>query len=348
MTTRDPISSYQAFVRDAWGTYTQQILDADPIMKPMLAHHFLSTGKLLRPALTLAFYDCLQGQTALNPDNTSASLTQSAIAIELLHNATLVHDDLQDGDETRRGIPTVWKAFNPYQAINTGSALYFYAQKLLLSIDQPAEVVVRLSQLLSEQTIAIIQGQAAEYTLWDQFPESFEDARAYYIDVVERKTSALFAIPLMSAAIMQQETQETIEGLHGVAAPLGALFQIQDDILDLYGEKGRGSAGNDIAEGKPSLLVLHFLHHADKEDAKRLKALLTQPREECAQEDIDWAIDAIRDAGSLAYCLEALQTLHQKAHAQCTQLHFKQENHLNSLLDQLVEKILQPIQHLLG
>ena len=364
-------SAYQPLVQQAWQECTKQVSEYDSALSPMLSHHFQVSGKLLRPMLTVAFYDRLQGtSTLLTPDKRPDAVIQTALAIELLHNGTLIHDDLQDGDETRRGHPTVWKKFSAYQAINAGSTLYFHAQARLLQLDIPATTQLRLSQLLAEQALAIVAGQAAEKNLHLQLdpnhstattnhPNStqtddstskekdFRQARALYLDVVEKKTSALFALPLVSAAILAGEPQAVTQGLLAVAQPLGALFQIQDDILDLYGEKGRDTAGNDIAEGKPSLLALHFLHHAPTPLAQQLRTTLLTPREETTPDQITWAIQQIREHGSLSYCLQQVHDLHTQALTHFETLPFHRPHPgLREFLEATIQKLLQPVTHI--
>ncbi|MCB9644498.1 MAG: polyprenyl synthetase family protein [Myxococcales bacterium] len=240
----DMLAPYQEHAQHAWESLQPGILAQDQALAPMLAHHFKSTGKLLRPALTLAFFDQLvHGQTTATPQ-TPAHVTQTALAIELLHNATLVHDDLQDGDTQRRGIPTVWKAFDAYQAINAGSALYFHALQQIANLAIQPLSIVRLQRLLASQTLAIIAGQALEKQLWRPLEVLRSiDTEALYLEVVQKKTSALFALPMMSAAILADIPEDATLVLEEVARPLGALFQIQDDILDLYGNKGRDAIG---------------------------------------------------------------------------------------------------------
>ena len=102
----DMLAPYQDLAQHAWEELQPSLLAQDQALSPMLAHHFKATGKLLRPALTLAFFDQLaQGHTSQTP-HCPPQVVQTALAIEILHNATLVHDDLQDGDAFRRGVGT--------------------------------------------------------------------------------------------------------------------------------------------------------------------------------------------------------------------------------------------------
>lgn len=346
--SHDPFAPYQHAAHAGWEALCPLIADHESCLQPMLSHHFKSLGKLLRPALTLAFYERLTGEPCTESSAIPPALLHSALAIEVLHNATLIHDDLQDGDETRRGLPTVWKHFDAYQAINAGTALYFHAQRLLLELPISPEIRLQLLSALVEQTLAIIAGQTLEKDIWQAFrPDAFEDAKALYLDVVEKKTSALFALPLIVAAIHAHEDPDAIASLGKIARPLGALFQIQDDLLDLYGAKGRQEAGGDIAEGKPSLLVLHGLYHLPAPDAEILRTIVRKPRLETSHDEILWASDTLRRSGAIQACLAEIDRLHEHALSACQTLAFRRSSPaLPAFLRLVVAKILEPIQHL--
>ncbi|TNE51529.1 MAG: polyprenyl synthetase family protein [Deltaproteobacteria bacterium] len=347
------LEAYRPAIVETWETLLPQILGRDEALQPMLQHHLQVVGKLLRPMLTVAFYDLLLSSDENQPKYHD-QVRQAAIAIELLHNGTLVHDDLQDGDEVRRGQPTVWKSFSPYQAINAGNALYFHAQSLLATLELPAEITVQLCRQLAGFSLDIINGQAAEKNLWpriasaNNFPGmTHEEATQFYLSIVEGKTSALFSLPLMTASTIAGEDVSIVEALTRIADPLGALFQIQDDLLDLFGDKGRDSVGNDIAEGKPSLPALHCMYLAEPTDAKWLFDLIQKPREETQQEDIQRAIGLIQDSGALRASLNTIEELRTTALKRCRELPLRvPPEPLANFLDGLCDTILQPIQHL--
>lgn len=344
--TTDLLAPYQEHAQRAWEALQPQLLQQERALAPMLAHHFQATGKLLRPAIALAFFDQLNAKQTFETPQCSEQMTQTALAIELLHNATLIHDDLQDGDAFRRGIPTVWKAFDAYQAINAGSALYFYALQWLANLSLTPLTIVRLHQLFATQTLAIIAGQALEKQLWAALDDPQQhQTETLYLEVVEKKTSALFALPMMSAAILAGLDPASTLALQDVARPLGALFQIQDDILDLFGNKGRDTVGTDIAEGKPSYPALYALQHASPDHAARLYQILRSPREQTTHTDILWAIDLIRSCGALHASLQKMHSLRQQALAALTRA-VPAPHTPSSFLHAVCDKIMLPIQHL--
>lgn len=346
--TEDWIAHYQEVARKAWALESPHIASSNDSLRPMLAHHFESTGKLLRPALAIATYDLLMGQIDPPPRSHPAAVLRAALSVELLHNGTLIHDDFQDGDEVRRGLPTVWKAFSPYQAINAGSVLYFHTIHLLSQLDLPAQTVQALIRQTSSDAIEIIAGQAAEKDLLAQLKDDpYETARDKYFEVIRQKTSALFAMPLAMGAILADVPENVKTALQPIARPLGALFQVQDDVLDLYGQKGRDAVGNDLAESKPSFLVIYALEYAPEADAKRLQKLLETPRDESSREEIDWAIAMLRECGALDAALGLMEQLRQQVLQRSRQpplLPYMPR--VIAFFDGLCEKLLAPISHL--
>ncbi len=356
---QDLFTPYEKVIQQHWAGNFEQIATYDKDLEPMIRHHFAVMGKLLRPMLTLAFFDLLGGLKRHSSINEAQkepqeelhfpdAVIKAALAIEYLHNATLVHDDLQDGDELRRGHPTVWKAFSPYQAINAGSSLYFHTFRQLVTLQIPPQSIVTLLKITAEQALAIIGGQAAEKELWQKLDrQNFDDAYALYLDVVQKKTSALFALPMMTAAILAGEKEELIEQLPRIAAPLGALFQIQDDLLDLYGNKGREEKGSDIAEGKPSLPVLHFLCRAPQKESDELLQLIQTPREQTKRPKIDWAIEKIKERGGRQFSLETINRLRQEALDAAKELPLSvSTERFVAFIDATCDKMMKPIAHL--
>jgi geranylgeranyl diphosphate synthase, type I len=264
----------------------------------MCGYQLATGGKRLRALAPLLVAEALGAEPA--------RLVPFGAACEVLHNATLVHDDLQDGDETRRGEATVWKRFGVPQAINLGDAMFYYALLMLRRLDGPVEVLERATRRLLTETLKVIDGQEREFAL----RRAARPTMAEYQAMVEGKTSALFALPLAGAAEVCGAPPALVAGLATAAGHLGVLFQVQDDLLDLWGEKGRGQRGSDVAEGKRSFLVVHALEHASPTEAAWLLEVLDRPRDETTAADVA-AVAALldrtgaRDAG--------LAELHRRA-----------------------------------
>ena len=260
----------------------------------MCSYHLDTGGKRLRALLpVLVFEACGQSPEQAYP---------LAAACEMLHNATLVHDDLQDGDVLRRDRETVWRRWGMPQAINLGDAMFFYPILLLDGLSCPQRLRLQLVALLARETLRVIDGQAREFELQDARSPDFGD----YLEMVERKTSALFTLPMVGAALLAELSPELCETLAEAGRQLGILFQLQDDLLDLFGDKGRGRRGADIEEGKLSALVVHLIERGPPGKALELRELLGRPREQIGADEIGWAADLFVEHGSLDFCLEEI------------------------------------------
>jgi geranylgeranyl diphosphate synthase type I len=252
----------------------------------MAREHLLGGGKRLRARLALASLEVLGGE---RHDGVAW-----AAACELLHNATLVHDDLQDGDTTRRGRPTCWTLHGPAQAVNAGDLLLMLPFLALERVPASPDRRLALSFALARHAAATARGQSAEMCLAAEGRFGWDD----YLAAVEGKTGALFQLPVEGAALLAGRASPDARTLAEAFRGLGTLFQLQDDVLDLYGEKGRGAAGSDLREGKVSALVVeHLSRHP--EDEAWLRALLTLPRERTPQKEVERAMERFRAGGAL-------------------------------------------------
>lgn len=257
----------------------------------MTRYHLSTGGKRLRALLPLATAEALGVE--------AERLVPFAAACEILHNATLVHDDLQDGDTVRRGLPTIWAHYGEARAINLGDAMLYYTLVLARKLGGSAEKREVVLDRILRETLRVIDGQEREFLLQQMDRPTFDD----YFTMVEGKTSGLFALPVAGAAAFCGASNEVIEALERATGHLGVLFQIQDDVLDLYGEKGRDRRGSDVAEGKISALVVHCLTHAPQEEAEWLRTLLRRDRDDVTDADISRVAQMFEAHGSLAYAL---------------------------------------------
>lgn len=292
------------------------------------AEHLAGGGKRLRARLALAALEALGGERRAG--------TAWAAACELLHNATLVHDDLQDGDETRRGRPTVWARHGAAQAVNCGDLLLMLPFAALEHVPAPPERRWALASALARRAAAAARGQAAELALAGETP-AWERYRA----AVEGKTGALFQLPVEGAALLAGRPAERARALAAPFAGLGVLFQLQDDVLDLYGDKGRGRPGDDLREGKASALVVeHLALHPG--DAAWLLPLLALPRAATPDAEVSRAIDRFRAGGALDAVLRRI-----RAEADGVMRHpaLRGEPGLRALAAGLAQLALTPIAH---
>ena len=320
----------QAWLPPITGLLEQVCLRSTPgsSLQQMCDYHLGTGGKRLRALLPLLTAEAL----GKDPE----PLLPFGAACEMLHNATLVHDDLQDGDDTRRGHPTVWSQFGVPQAINLGDAMFYYALLLLQRLDMEPSAIVQVSERLLRETLRVIDGQEREFSLKRKARPSLDD----YFLMVEGKTSGLFSLPMAGAAQLCAAPQSTVDGLAEAARHKGVLFQIQDDVLDLYGSKGRQQRGSDIGEGKRSALVVHALAHATPAQAEALVALLDAPRASTTVQQVEDAAQLFRDCGSLTFALDELERRRAAATAVPA---VAQDAGLRGLVEGMCRRFVQPI-----
>lgn len=295
----------------------------------MCRYHMKTGGKRLRALLPLAVAEAFGAEPT--------KLVPLGAACEMLHNATLVHDDLQDRDQIRRGEETVWVRFGEARAINLGDAMLYWTLLLSNRLECPADKRQRIATRILRETLRVVDGQEREFLLKDVGSPSVDD----YFRMVEGKTSGLFALPLGAAAEFCDAPEDVIEELEIAAGHLGVLFQIQDDVLDLYADKGREHRGTDICEGKISALVVHFLTHAPDDQAEWLRDLLDRPRDEVSVDEIDQVAAAFEEHGSLDY---AINEIDRRRRLACDTKFFGDYPAIEGLLQGMAEVFLKPIQ----
>jgi geranylgeranyl pyrophosphate synthase len=295
----------------------------------MCRYHMKTGGKRLRALLPLAVAE------AFGED--PAALVPFGAACEMLHNATLVHDDLQDRDRVRRGEETVWVRFGEPRAINLGDAMLYWTLLLAGRLQCTSAKRERVSTRILRETLRVVDGQEREFLLKDIAQPSIDD----YFDMVEGKTSGLFSLPVAGAAAFCDVPDDVIDELEIAAGHLGVLFQIQDDVLDLYADKGREHRGTDICEGKISALVVHFLGHAPEAKADWLRDVLEAPRDEVGIEQIDEAARLFREHGSLDY---ALGEIDRRRRLACDTKFFGDYPPVEELLCGMADVFLRPIE----
>ncbi len=213
----------------------------------MVGECLRSGGKRLRAHLALA-----AGHALGVADET---LVPWAAACELLHNATLIHDDIQDADRVRRGLPTVWARHGVGQAINAGDLMLMLPFLAVGEIEAPPAIRSRLYAAIAVAAARTARGQAAEMEL----PNQDEVGWPQWIRAAEGKSGALLGLPVQGAAILCGLDDRTSQALAGAFSRAGVLYQLQDDLLDLSAAKGKGRPGRDLREGKMSALIVAHL-----------------------------------------------------------------------------------------
>ncbi len=188
----------------------------------------------------------------------------AAAAIELVHNFSLVHDDIQDNSDKRRGRTTVWKKWNMPQAINVGDALFVISNQAILDLakNYSADIVVRTARVIQNACLDLTRGQYLDMAYENRNDLSIED----YWKMIEGKTAALLSACTQVGAILGGMDDETIDQYRIFGRDLGLAFQVQDDILGIWGNEaltGKSTAG-DLVEGKNSLPILYGISQKGK------------------------------------------------------------------------------------
>ncbi len=246
-------------------------------------------GKKFRPALTLLSCQAVGGK----PEKA----LKAAAAIELTHTFSLIHDDIMDNDDTRRGKPAVHKVWGEPLAILAGDSLFAKSFELL---SQSAEdniayerVVVAL-QVLTNSCINICEGQALDMA----FEDTFNVTKDEYMNMIYKKTGDLITASTTIGAIMGGASSNEIQALRTYGKQIGLAFQIQDDYIDLTGDESIGKpVGSDLVEGKKTLMVVYALEKANKEDHDRLVELLEANDESIIPE----AMEILEKYGAINY-----------------------------------------------
>lgn len=215
------------------------------------------SGKRIRPLI------CLLACMASGGDWRQA--VPAGAALELLHNFTLIHDDIQDKSPTRRGRPTLWTIWGPEQAINSGDAMFalaHLAMARLLEHGVPAPAVVRALRRLDETCIELTRGQYNDMRFEQEAVVTVEE----YLAMINGKTAALLSLSTELGALVAGKDEETVAHYAAFGRELGLAFQVRDDILGIWGDEALigKSAATDIATRKKSLPILYGLEKSEE------------------------------------------------------------------------------------
>jgi len=241
-----------------------------------IAYTMASGGKRIRPTLALVAAECIANGGLLNGDAIEHTLP-AALALEVFHNFTLLHDDVMDKAPVRRGRETVHVKWNDNTAILSGDQMLIEAYKLLS--DVPAEKLPQVLKWFNEMATGICEGQQLDV----DFEHMSQVTIADYMTMIEKKTSVLLANAMRIGGYIAGADEAQQWALYQFGLHIGLAFQIQDDILDVYGDpKTFGKAiGGDIRANKKTFLLLTAMETADAESkAELLQWLMTTDRDE--------------------------------------------------------------------
>ncbi len=264
-----------------------------------------NTGKLLRPTLLLLAYEAAGACETTSQREEKAHLDRAlpaAVAIELLHNFTLIHDDIEDGDRERRSRPTAWAVFGIPQAINLGDGLASLSRLALFSLldkGVDAALVARLGYCFDRATLMIIEGQHMDLC----FETQEQVTVSHCLEMIMRKTAALLACAAEMGARLGCSDEPTVKALHQFGSHLGIAFQVRDDLLGIWAtraEAGKMPAG-DVLRRKKTLPVLHAIQHASPQDHAWLRTFYSQ-QEAPGSEQVNQVLSILERTRSREYC----------------------------------------------
>ena len=255
----------------------------------------VSQGKALRPTL------CLFACEALSEDWTMA--LPAAAALEFIHNFSLIHDDIQDGDIERRHRPTVWSLWGQPQALVAGNAMRTLADITTLRLVERGvteEKALRTSLVLTRGYLHMTKGQCLDLAFEDSLDIKLED----YLTMISFKTGALIQCGLEMGALIASSDENIVTAFADCGSSLGRAFQIRDDMLGIWGnEATTGKAvGNDIRRKKKSFPIVYALETAG--DAARQKLVEVYSKEELDEQDVQDVLTVLDELGVADYAQE--------------------------------------------
>jgi geranylgeranyl pyrophosphate synthase len=228
-------------------------------------------GKRWRPTLFLLIYEAF----GKNPED----VLDFSVIPEFIHNSTIIHDDIEDMSKERRNKPALHLIYGEDVTINLGDFLYFLPFLVLFKEKKKFdnEKIINAYEICLQEMIRVACGQATDIAWHRSLGSSDNISEVEYLQMCVNKTGCLARMAGRLAAMLAGGSDNEVEIVGKFAETIGVAFQIQDDILNIVGEEftaGKGGVGEDVTEGKMSLLVIHTIQTADEKDKKRLLEIL--------------------------------------------------------------------------
>lgn len=298
-------------VKDIYAIIEQDFSDVDTLIREQLssrvplvekiADYIVSSGgKRLRPLLVI--------MTAKALNASSSQSTKLATVIEFLHTATLLHDDVVDTSDMRRGKPTANEKWGNAPSVLVGDFLYSRSFQMMVELQN-----LKVMDILSNSTCVIAEGEVLQLVNCKN-PDTTEEQ---YMDVIKGKTAMLFEASTHSAAVLSNSTPAQEEALKNYGHHLGMAFQLVDDVLDYEGDADTmgKNVGDDLAEGKPTLPLIHAMRTGTEEQSKLIRQVIRKG----GLDDIDAIMDIVKSCGSLEYTKQIARE-HIKIAQECLNL----------------------------
>ncbi|OGL43061.1 MAG: hypothetical protein A2161_18450 [Candidatus Schekmanbacteria bacterium RBG_13_48_7] len=286
--------------------------DEIPNLNDGVLYSISTKGKRIRPFLCYEVCKILNGDTEI--------VLPFAAAMEIMHSWILIHDDIEDGDTVRRNKPAVWIKYGIPHGINIGDYLQNKVYKIIINTRTSGigdRIILKILNLVSQTLIYTTQGQALDMNLRIDNNPTIDK----YITSVNLKAGYYLSCPIITGAIVAGAGDDLLNTINNYGQCIGPAFQIRDDLIDLTVGKGRNNIiGNDVREGKRTLLVIHALENSSPDEKIKLLNILNKKREQNTQEEIDWIIKLFRKHNSIEFAENYAKELLNQAEKEITEL----------------------------
>ena len=258
------------------------------------------SGKSFRPSLMMLINESLGGK--------SINILPLAMSIELFHNFSLIHDDIEDKDEIRRNRKTVWKIWGEEVGIISGSSMHALASKSLDLIENKYyDKKIYLRNLINKTCLAVIEGQYLDISFESNFNISVDN----YTSMIEKKTGALIEASAIIGSNIENTTKENLLNFSKIGKLFGHMFQIKDDYLGIWGDHNLGKpVGSDIIKKKKSLPILKLIESSNMIDNKNIKEIFNSETLNDKSKEI--VLTYMEKYSIKQFCHEKLQNIYKK------------------------------------
>jgi geranylgeranyl diphosphate synthase type I len=304
----------------------------NPFTAEMIRYQTGTGGKRIRPAIVLGVHRAFGGD--------DAKALPFAAAVEIIHNASLVHDDIQDRDEQRRGRPSAWMKYSTDQAINLGDILFTLAFEVFMRSPISDRTKLEIVRLTMRAVAELVNGQVQEIVFRRGGEISVDD----YLAMVNGKTGSLFRLASHGAYVLTENGADgCIEDLRRLGSCLGSMFQVRDDIIDIFGLKEGREPGCDVMEGKISVLTSISMARLDPDERRDLLTMLCSPRERKDKALVEKVAGLYRRTGAYREAYDIYQRERQRVFSIPV---MKDNKRLEGFVQEIVDHLSVPLDRL--
>jgi geranylgeranyl diphosphate synthase type I len=265
-------------------------------------------------------------------DGVERDIMAAAVSIEAIQSFTLIHDDIMDDDDLRRGVPAVHREYGEAAASLARDTLYSKAFEIMLETDAESENVVNAMAVLSKTCTQICEGQSLDVDFEGRTDVTVDE----YMEMIRHKTAVLYAAAAAIPTHLLGADDETVEALYAFGTEVGQAFQIKDDLLDVTtpSEKLGKQRGSDLVENKQTILTIH----ARQQGVDIAGLIDTDDPEAVTEAEIDRAVERLEESGSIAFARERADALVESG---IENLHSLPDNEARDRLEDLARYLVE-------